>query len=145
MSTIIYVLSRNMKNSVFFFIWKFSFFGVKFSIYMDRHVFVMFCSYTLSLFIFQCDGDWLHLIDFPLLSAREATFRTSYLHSYTPSPSENRCILKRNKFAPEKSNFVTFRSRIIYRSMASIVKWTSPSKSTRIICSYNIEIFPVSF
>ena len=64
----------------------FHFLEVKFSIYMNRHVYVMFCSYTLSLFIFQCDGDWLHLIDFPLLSAREATFRTSYLHSYTPSP-----------------------------------------------------------
>ena len=44
MSAIIYILSRNVKKKYDFFISKFSFFFflvVKFSIYMNRHVFVM--------------------------------------------------------------------------------------------------------
>ena len=34
-------LSRNMKNIRFFFIWKFLLFMIKFSVYLNRHVFVM--------------------------------------------------------------------------------------------------------
>ena len=51
MSTIIYVLSRNLKNIRIFYLKIFIFLVVKFSVYLNRHVFVMAREAHMNLLI----------------------------------------------------------------------------------------------
>ena len=50
----IYVFSRNMKIFIFFFLPEnFRFLVIKFSVYLNRHVFVMICLYMILIFILK--------------------------------------------------------------------------------------------
>ena len=49
----IYVFSRNMKIFIFFLSENFRFLVIKFSVYLNRHVFVMICLYMILIFILK--------------------------------------------------------------------------------------------
>ena len=57
----IYVLSRNMKNIRVFYLKIFRFFGAKFSIYLNRQVFVMFV-HNSRLMIFGSSNTYLVIV-----------------------------------------------------------------------------------
>ena len=66
-----------MKNNRIFYLKIFLYLVVKFSIYLNRRVFVM------KKIIYE---EWIHFVAYPPFCTRETTVVTSRLHSSTPSP-----------------------------------------------------------